>query len=180
MSHPAGSPDPDGEDPGRRGCVGAYRQGGSRAPCHRGGIETGSRVCRQPANRKCHGPVETVERRHFHRVGGVVASRDGRRGRRGRDREGVHDQRHRGGVHQTRTAAGTGDREGIGSDRCARAGGDVHRAVARAAADRVCAECRAGARREPAHAQCHAAGKSSRRSYCHCVAGRPACSDHLR
>ena len=81
---------------------------------------------------------------------------------------------------QTWTAAGSGDREGIGPGWRVRAGGDVHRAVARAAADRVCAECGTGARREPAHAQCHVAGKAARRSHSHRVTGRIALDHRLR
>ena len=77
MSRAAAScPDPQCERPGGCQRVGTYRHGGCSLSGHRGRVETGARISRQPANAETHRSVEAVDRRHGHRVGSVAASRD--------------------------------------------------------------------------------------------------------
>src|SRR6266576_1739256 len=72
----ASCPDPQCERPGGCQRVGTYRHGGCSLSGHRGRVETGARIGRQPSNAETHRSVEAVDRRHGHRVGSVVASRD--------------------------------------------------------------------------------------------------------
>ena len=70
-------PDPQCERTGGCQSVGTYRHGGCSVTGQGARVETGARIRRQPANPETHRSVEAVDRGHRHRIGSVVASRDG-------------------------------------------------------------------------------------------------------